>query len=36
MLKKFYIDFKELEGAKSQNNKTNQKKITVLKNASLL
>ena len=35
-INKFYKDFKKLRCAKSKNDKTKQKKITVLKNASLL
>ena len=35
-LSNFYKDFKILEVIKSQNNKTKHKKITVLRNASLL
>ena len=35
-INKFYKDFKKLRCAKSKNDKTKQKKITVLKNALLL
>ena len=35
-LNKFYKDFKKLEDVKSQTNETKQKKITVLKNSSVL
>ena len=35
-LNKFHKNFKKLEGVKSKNENTNQRKIIVLKNASLL
>ena len=35
-LKNFYKEFKKLEGVKNETKETKQKKITVLKNASLL
>ena len=35
-LKKFYKEFKKLESVKNETKETKQKKITVLKNASLL
>ena len=36
ILNKFYKDFRKLEGTKSQNKNTKQKRIIVLKNASIL